>query len=1081
MPLQSHCWERSRSSTTPPAPSARGRRGPSRSSPTSRCTPASPQTRQRIAALFWPDSTDAQALTNLRRELHTCATCWPESPCLVVTARDLCWQDTAAVQVDVRSFDRERAAALGGRGRGDAEAALAHAEAALADYRGDLLPGHVRRLAARRPRRAAGAQCVELCALSARPGPRRATRPGRWTPPGGGSGWQPLEEAGYRVLMELQADLGDRAGALSTYHRAPRSWSASSASSPDEATRATLRRVMADEPRRRPAAASGEPAGRPGRPARALGRARPSSACCGRPGGRRRRAAPGVVLVRGGAGVGQDPAGHRARRGRSPAGRRGRREPVLRHVGPARARAGRRLAAQPGGAVAADRARPGVARGGRPAGAVRRRPRRTRRPGRGRWSTPGSGTASSRGSPGPSLGAGRPTLLVLDNLQWCDQETLAFLTFCLGLAAGAPCWWPRPCASTVWTTSPSWPAGSARMRAARPAHRAHARPAGRPPTPPGSPRRSAAARSRTRDRDAAAGGDGRLPAARRRGRARVPAARSRVAAGRRPRTPSCAAASTQAEPGRPGGRRPGRGGRPRLHPRPARRGQRPGRRQRRAGGRRAVAPADPARARRRLRLLPRPAARRRLRAGQPAAALAAAPAARPGPGAAARRRPRPGRRPSSPSSTPAAAGPSGPSPTTAARPTSRRACSRTPRRSGCTPRRWPSCGRSPRGRDRDGQELALLEAMAAPLNARYGYSSHELQAVLERVGRAGRVARPRGLAAQRAGRALGVAFVQGRVADAHRTATRALALVERRLRPERRGPLRLRRVGRRASARPAEALRHLELAAALATGTRRSASAPAPTCTAGPGPRTRTGCSADDDAALASMREADRAGPGVRPPVQPRGGAGLRGITHQLRGDRAGAAAARSPSCASSASATASPTTASGGWCSTAGPAAGDAGHRARPAGYRQPARRRRASPGCRTGSPCWPTCWTATGAARTRRARTLDAADRRRAQARDDLWWLPEVLRMRAAYDDARRRASSRLRDGRRPGRPSTAASRCCGAASATSRARRRQAAGVRRASDGERTTGTNAARTPPFLASACVRLTRPPGGAPS
>ena len=29
-----------------------------------------PQTRQHIAGLFWPDSTDAQALTNLRRELH---------------------------------------------------------------------------------------------------------------------------------------------------------------------------------------------------------------------------------------------------------------------------------------------------------------------------------------------------------------------------------------------------------------------------------------------------------------------------------------------------------------------------------------------------------------------------------------------------------------------------------------------------------------------------------------------------------------------------------------------------------------------------------------------------------------------------------------------------------------------------------------------------------------------------------------------------------------------------------------------------------------------------------------------------
>ena len=28
------------------------------------------QSRQRIAGLFWPESTDAQALTNLRRELH---------------------------------------------------------------------------------------------------------------------------------------------------------------------------------------------------------------------------------------------------------------------------------------------------------------------------------------------------------------------------------------------------------------------------------------------------------------------------------------------------------------------------------------------------------------------------------------------------------------------------------------------------------------------------------------------------------------------------------------------------------------------------------------------------------------------------------------------------------------------------------------------------------------------------------------------------------------------------------------------------------------------------------------------------
>ena len=40
----------------------------------------SPQPRQRIAGLFWPDSTDAQALTNLRRELHHLRRCSATSP-----------------------------------------------------------------------------------------------------------------------------------------------------------------------------------------------------------------------------------------------------------------------------------------------------------------------------------------------------------------------------------------------------------------------------------------------------------------------------------------------------------------------------------------------------------------------------------------------------------------------------------------------------------------------------------------------------------------------------------------------------------------------------------------------------------------------------------------------------------------------------------------------------------------------------------------------------------------------------------------------------------------------------------------
>src|ERR1039457_2784106 len=60
----------------------------------------SPQARQRIAGLFWPDSTDAQARTNLRRELHHLRHVLGHEPSLIVTSGDLCWRDTETCRVD---------------------------------------------------------------------------------------------------------------------------------------------------------------------------------------------------------------------------------------------------------------------------------------------------------------------------------------------------------------------------------------------------------------------------------------------------------------------------------------------------------------------------------------------------------------------------------------------------------------------------------------------------------------------------------------------------------------------------------------------------------------------------------------------------------------------------------------------------------------------------------------------------------------------------------------------------------------------------------------------------------------------
>ncbi|MFC5952663.1 BTAD domain-containing putative transcriptional regulator, partial [Pseudonocardia lutea] len=204
----------------------------------------SPQPRQRIAPLFWPDSTDDQALTNLRRELHHLRGLLGEGTSLRVRTRDLCWQDAPDCRVDVREFERARAAALAAERRGDAAAFLAHAGAALDHYRGEFLPGNGEDWAAE-ARSALEQQCVDLL-------DRTVEVQARLGDPAAAVGLarrrvqlRPLEEAGYRRLMELQAGAGDRAGAVSTYHRCASLLERELGVAPDPLTRTTLNRVLA--------------------------------------------------------------------------------------------------------------------------------------------------------------------------------------------------------------------------------------------------------------------------------------------------------------------------------------------------------------------------------------------------------------------------------------------------------------------------------------------------------------------------------------------------------------------------------------------------------------------------------------------------------------------------------------------------------------------------------------------------------------------------------------------------------------------------------------------------------------------
>ena len=116
-----------------------------------------------------------------------------------------------------------------------------------------------------------------------------------------------------------------------------------------------------------------------------------------------------------------------------------------------------------------------------------------------------------------------------------------------------------------------------------------------------------------------------------------------------------------------------------------------------------------------------------------------------------------------------------------------------------------------------GRALAVLEVMAAPLNAMHGYSSPELQAVLERTVRlAESLGRPEsmvgGMAALWASR-----FVQWRIADSYQIATSALRLID----PESElsGPAHFAVGGSAVSlGMPAAGLRHLQVAAQRARG-----------------------------------------------------------------------------------------------------------------------------------------------------------------------------------------------------------------------------------------------------------------------
>ena len=172
-----------------------------------------PRSRQQLAYSHWPESTDKQARANLRQLLLLLRRALPQvDDLLKITAQSVAWQPQIPVSLDLVTFENglSSAAADGPQRR----AALAGAVDA---YTGDLLPDCYDEwiLPERERLRNALADALDelvLLAENERDYPaaiayaRRLLR------------HDPLHEASYRRLMRLLALTGDRAGALQVYH-----------------------------------------------------------------------------------------------------------------------------------------------------------------------------------------------------------------------------------------------------------------------------------------------------------------------------------------------------------------------------------------------------------------------------------------------------------------------------------------------------------------------------------------------------------------------------------------------------------------------------------------------------------------------------------------------------------------------------------------------------------------------------------------------------------------------------------------------------------------------------------------------
>ncbi len=203
-----------------------------------------PQSRQHIAFQFWPDSSEKQAHTNLRKLLFQLRNALP-NPDQFLTQDHLIvqWRPDAPYTLDVAELQTTLERCLTTNGKPSAQANPDDLSKVVNLYQGQLLPSCFdewllsMRQQLQRDVMVAIEQLIQLAEHQReyRAGIRYAQRL---------LGLDPLQESAYRRLMQLHALNGDRAAALHDYHTCATILQQELGVEPDEETRTLYHRLL---------------------------------------------------------------------------------------------------------------------------------------------------------------------------------------------------------------------------------------------------------------------------------------------------------------------------------------------------------------------------------------------------------------------------------------------------------------------------------------------------------------------------------------------------------------------------------------------------------------------------------------------------------------------------------------------------------------------------------------------------------------------------------------------------------------------------------------------------------------------